>query len=809
MRMHGLLATITEQRTRQLEFAGLPESWGRLLMLVLVVGACALVVWLYRREARAGASRRLRVALGVMRCSVLLLLAGVWLEPVLANYVRRTTAARVIVLVDSSTSMSISDGGGVADGARIRSERVADLLTRDGQAWLRRLAARNELFVYSYGDRVTPIELPTGAAPAPGSQPGAAPDDSAAAPLAVLHTANQDRTDLGQAVGRALAEAGDAPIAGVIALTDGVVNRGMSVENVGGTVRRARTSFYAIAVGDSSEPANLRVADLSAPTTAAKGDPIEIKVRVAATGIAAASAEVELTVQSLRSDGVAGEPVVVGRESVSLTDDGGDAALAFRITPESPGEFVYRARVAPVPDEAVEFDNVRTAAVLVLDERLRVLVVAGRPSYDYRAITHLLENDKSIDVSCWLQSADPEALRDGDLPISELPRKPEEIFAYDAVLLLDPDPRPLDSALAVTLRRFVDEFGGGVLLQAGPQYTTRFLSDERLDELLSILPIVPDPDAAVRMTQRGPYAVKALPMVIPDDSTAHPLIEFAAAPETNRAIWRALPGVWWHLPVLRAKQLAVAALRAGGAASRDDQPILLAVQPLGAGRVAFLAFDGTWLWRASAEAQFNRFWVQMVRYLAQARRQGASKRGTIVVDREAPGVGEPVKVEARVLDASFVPWHQPSIELEIHPQQGPVRNVTLSAAADREGWFTGRVAFDTAGPTALRIPLPEGDPAAPPGTEVLARHVQVQRADIELRRLRVDAEALARLAQQTRGRAMSLREAEALPDEIPSASVTTPLAGTRTPLWDRGSVLMLIATILGIEWTLRRRNHLL
>ncbi len=809
--MGFLLATITEEHTSQLEFAGLPVSWGRLLMLLLVVGVCALVVWMYHREARAGASRRLRIWLAAIRCTVLLLLAVVWLEPVLAEYLRRTIAARVIVLIDSSTSMSIRDGAGIeAEHAR-RADRMAELLTRDNSAWLKRLADKNELYVYSYGDRVSPLDLPFAKKPAPpaqtqtatATQPGADAGD-----LTRLRTANEDRTDLGQAVARALTDAGDAPIAGIIALTDGVVNRGMSIDNVAGTARRARAGIYAVAVGDSVEPPNLRVSDLSAPATAAKGDPIEVKVRVAANGIVAPGTPVELTAQPLHAD-TAGEPVVLGRSTANLGADGEIADLTFRVTPDTAGEFVYRARVAALPEEAVEFDNVRATSVQVLDQHLRVLLVAGRPSYDYRAVTRLFELDQTIDLSCWLQSADREALRDGDVQITELPRKPEEIFAYDAIILMDPDPREFDSSLSVTLRRFVDEFGGGLLMAAGPQFSARFLNDERLEELLTILPVVPDPDAAVRLTQRGPFTARSSAMVIPEDANSNPLVEFSSSPDANRAIWQALPGVWWHLPLLRTKQLAVAAIRAATVGGKDDQPILLATQPLGAGRVVFLAFDGTWRWRATAEAEFNRFWIQMVRYLAQPRRQGASKRGAIVLDRDAPGVGESVKVDARMLDANFVPWHQPSIDLQIKPGEGEPRTVTLQATTDREGWFTGRVAFDEGGPTTLKIPLPDADPAAKAEDAALVKHVQVQRSDVELRRLRVDGEALAKLAQQTRGRVLNIREAETLPAEIPAASVTTPLAGLRTPLWDRGWLMILIAGLLGVEWTLRRRNHLL
>ena len=40
---------------RRLELAAMPEGWPALLLAALVVGLCWTIVWMYRREGRAGA----------------------------------------------------------------------------------------------------------------------------------------------------------------------------------------------------------------------------------------------------------------------------------------------------------------------------------------------------------------------------------------------------------------------------------------------------------------------------------------------------------------------------------------------------------------------------------------------------------------------------------------------------------------------------------------------------------------------------------------------------------------------------------
>jgi hypothetical protein len=458
------------------------------------------------------------------------------------------------------------------------------------------------------------------------------------------------------------------------------------------------------------------------------------------------------------------------------------------------------------------FDNTREAPVFVLDEKLRVLIVAGRPSNDYRFVSKLLERDRTVDLSCWLQSADAEAVRDGDTVITELPRRPEELFGYDAILLMDPNPRDMDSSWAITCRRFVDEFGGGLLLAAGPLFTTRFLNDERLDELVSMLPVAPDLDADVRLSELGAYRTRPDRIEIPDDVRTHALLAFHPDAATNASIWAALPGAWWHLPVQHAKPLAAVLLRVDGRPGRSAsaQP-LLAVSPFGGGRTAYLGFDSTWRWRATAEPQFDRFWVQLVRYLTQARRQGFSRRGTIVVDRETVNVGEYVKVEARVLDEQFAPWHAPDVATDVQIAGGDSRAVTLTAIPDREGWYAGRVPLDQPGIAAIRVPLPGAASAtAPAERTALVKHVHVQRSDAEFRTLRLQEDKLVQLARLTNGTYRRLANAAGLPELIESGTqVKPPIPGPQRSLWDRAWVLSLIALALGVEWLVRRRNHLL
>lgn len=806
-----LLATIIETQQRTFELSGLPSGWTRLLSLLGFAGLLYAVFWLYRREARVGAGFGLRVFMAGLRCVVLLLLAGIWLQPTIATYLVRTVHGRVAVLVDESASMSIADPDDSGGEARTRSSHVTALMDDNDHRWLRKLAERNEPALYAFGERTARVSLPWSDTTQATSKPAAtgSPKDAPEGAKSLndaLPTALRNRTDLGQAISTAIDDGAGNPLAAIVVFTDGGANKGMSAEAIAALARRAKTRVYAVGLGATTDPMNVRIANITAPAATPLNDPFEVRVEAVAAGIEATNMQIELVTEPLQNAHGGGNERVIESRNILLGGDRASVTELFRVTPTQAGEFSYRARIAPLPGEPLEADNQRDTTVLVTDEKLRVLLVSGRPSNDYRLVTALFTRDKTIDLSCWLQSADERAVRDGDTQLTELPRKPEEIFSYDVVLLMDPSPTDLDSAWAVLVRRLVDEFGGGLFFQAGTHFSSRFLRDPRMQDLVAILPITPDADADVRLSEDGPYRLAPITVEIPPESTGHPLIALSSDPSVSREIWSALGGVWWYLPVQREKPIASLLLRAVGERVRGGSAPLLAAQPFGAGRVAFMAYDSTWRWRGTAEPYFNRFWVQAVRYLSQARREGSSRRGTIVIERDVVNVGESLNIEARVLDASFAPVSEPRLDATLEAADGSQSTIPLTPIVGREGWYAGRATALVEGAATVRVPLP----GARGGDNSLSRRVRVVRPELEMQTLRMQSDALSRIAEASGGRLVSLRDAAALATEIPSGSVVKPpIRIGDEALWDRGWLMALIAGLLGLEWTLRRRNQLL
>src|SRR5262245_43872302 len=94
----------------------LTPRWGELppvLQVLLIVSLCViplgLVFWLYRYEMRLVASGTARLLLGLRVIALLLLLFLVLLEPKIVRTSKQELPGRVIVAVDISDSMNVTD----------------------------------------------------------------------------------------------------------------------------------------------------------------------------------------------------------------------------------------------------------------------------------------------------------------------------------------------------------------------------------------------------------------------------------------------------------------------------------------------------------------------------------------------------------------------------------------------------------------------------------------------------------------------------------------------------------------------------
>ena len=809
-----------ESVQQQFEFLRLPQGWWAVGSVVLLAALFYAVIYFYRNEGRAGAPMRVRMFLAGVRCLVVALLAVIWLEPILATYIHRTIEAATILLVDRSASMNVRDlypvandarrvaevvgEGPVADGSGVvRTDLVSTVFTRDEARLIEQLRANNRVRVFGFANDVTPLgefERKASEAGVPTTQP------TGALAAMSLPKATGTATNIGRALRHAIETQGDEPVAAVVVFSDGRFNQGEPPEVAARYAKAKRIAVHAVGVGDPAPPRNVAVRAVDAPPNVFVKDPFRLTVHLQAQGMNGGTLAVQLIE---RAEGDDAEKIVDTKQA-PVGADGNIEPLVFSRTVSEAAMMRYIARVIEQPGETLLDDNASETTVRALDNKMRVLVVAGSPSWEYRYLMRMLTRDETVELSCWLQSADEEAVRDGDAVIEQFPAEPSELFEYDCVVMLDPQPLDIDPAWTTHLETMVSNQGAGFIYVAGRTHSQRFMHSPNTGFLLNLLPVVIDTtEADLIINEQGHYQSTPWPIEVPDEAISHSVVRLADNDVDNAALWAHLPGVYWHYPTRREKPVATVLMRHSNPRMRNayGSHVLLATQFFGAGRTAYLGFDTTWRWRRLGQERFNQFWIQFLRHMVEGKLLSGQKRGLIQPGRDRYAVGEPVVVDARLLDARHQPMERSGVELAVRTEDGTTQRVELAAQPNRPGWYQARFVATHTGRHELMIELPGGEGA---DAATIRGQFQVSQPDLEFRQIELNEPALETLALESLGgQYIHINETGELPNLIPSKTTELVLDGQPISLWDRGWTLIVLIVLLGVEWAVRKRARLL
>jgi hypothetical protein len=795
-------------------------SWRVFVVLGLLVALWWAVGWLYRRESPS-CPQRVRILLAVIRSFVILAVLLILLGPAVGVSLRQTLPPSVVVLLDESLSMSVRDRyrdpGALAAAAAFRRQpeaelrqnpptRVAlvnELLLRDKGAFLKALSAKGKLHLLSFAETTrlrTSISAGVAETPPGGialEQGGLAPPIEARGP----------GTNLGRALREAVQSVAGGRIAAVVLVSDGRDTVAEDPQDLAARFGRQGIPVFAIPVGDPSESCNVRVSEVWAPASVPRKDPFALQARIQARHVEAGSLTVELR-QSPEDAPETDPGVVVASQNVPVEAGRTAYDIAFAPQPERAGRFRYTVAVVPLPDELLDTDNRRSTRVEVLDQKLRVLLVAGAPSWDYRLVRTLLTRDATMDLSCWLQSQTGTLRQDGTTSLDHLPVTPAELFTYDAVVLMDPAPDVLTAPWLGLLRDFVGKHGGGLLWMAGPIYTGQAQGLPHADALFEMLPVRWKEGSAGRAL-RGGTGVQEWPLRIRGAGADHPMLSLASDPAQTFALWSTLPGIYWYFPVGAAAPGAQVLMELADPASQSGDagiPLLVEGQ-YGAGRVIWMGFAETWRWRRTSEMPFHRFWIQAARELAAGRTLKGGRRGQISAERETCNLGDTVRVTARLFDPAYRPLSAPAIKARVTVAGGGAAGteIELAAVPAREGLYAGSFLARHLGVCTLRVATEQigGTPV-----EAAEGTCTVELPNVEFAEPQLNRGLLQALADASGGACVPLNQTAELARRIPDCRETIVTRGQPIELWDTERVLILLVVLLGIEWFLRKRYHL-
>ena len=220
-------------------------------------------------------------------------------------------------------------------------------------------------------------------------------------------------------------------------------------------------------VGSREGLKDLSVSEVEVGGYAFLRTPFQITAKLQGVGF-----EGETTKASLSRDGA-----MVSQQSVRLNDQG-DGEVVFEVVPDKAGRFTYAVEVPVYEDDAVPSNNISPVVVEVVRDKIRVLQVAGAPSWDVKFLRRFLKGDPSVDLVSFFILRTPRDLtgeyRDNELSLIQFPYR-DSVSGGSVVVrcgdLQNFDYQPYSSyqsnELLGNIRRYVEEEGHAFVMVGG------------------------------------------------------------------------------------------------------------------------------------------------------------------------------------------------------------------------------------------------------------------------------------------------------------------------------------------------------
>src|SRR5579871_987627 len=153
----------------------------------------------------------------------------------------------------------------------------------------------------------------------------------------------------------------------------------------------------------------------------------------------------------------------------------------FPVVEKQKGFVRYAIACAPLPEETDTTHNRANIFLSVLDTRMRVLLLEGRPTWDAKFLARALRSDPAITLDCIYQLTDvkPFALRgSSDTPALTVPRAAADFSHYDVLILGKGYESFFDAPATAALKEWVTDRGGNlVFLRGRPDQNSPALAD--------------------------------------------------------------------------------------------------------------------------------------------------------------------------------------------------------------------------------------------------------------------------------------------------------------------------------------------
>ena len=746
-----------------------------LLGLILMVSA-----WNLRRAESWPA----RISLFFLRVCIAGLLLFAFYQPALLEEKRARSTNTIIVLADDSASMALPQGAGT------RRDQVASFVRDHSELW-KSIEETNVIESYRFADGLEPTDWRDF-------------DKSL--------VAQGQHTRFIEAFEQLRDRYRNRDVGGIVVLSDGIDN-GRAGRILAGNnklddeTRRLLESFeapiYTFGLA-SSDVRDVSIHELRYSPFAFKRNASTIEAVIRVHGYDEGKVEVELLEEGRLIRSVTRD-VVPGISTYTAS---------FPFTPMELGHRVYAVRVKPFEGEVTLENNERHAVIRVNRDKIRVLQIAGHPSWDVRFLRNHLKRTPNIQLISFFILINPSGtfrpISPRDTALIPFPAEElfvEELGSFDLVVLQDFNYGPFATPQHLPrVRDYVK--GGGALLVIGGRLALG-AGDYAGTELEEVLPIVMgEPDAMDDALDNNEFRP-----VLTEAGRTHAITRLEFDDTENRQAWGRLPRLEGLNHIWGLRPDAVSLLDHPDLRTRrkEHMPVISVNEPE-KGRSAVIATDSIWRYKMPVVGMgddgryYDRLVDNTVRWLIKDPELDLVR---VTPSAGVRSLGDAVDLEVRVFNPDYKPAvdHAFRLRVQRRPRTADaapevVHESTGLRTDDNGRWIVTR---EEPAPGIYDVEVR----STVAGRQLVARSVFVVSDERpEMREVLGTPRLMQALAEVSGGSSWSLTD-RGRPLRFSPPRVNDVTSRRYHERWNSPGVFLFACLLFSLEWWIRRRSGLL
>ncbi len=563
---------------------------------------------------------------------------------------------------------------------------------------------------------------------------------------------------------------------GVVLLSDGASNVG---SNPAVEARKLGVPITTVGFGSPNPLPDIRIVEVNCNPVGFAGKEFPVEVVIESRGFE----KLRLPVRIRQGD------KMLAQQDVDLVGDGKRQPVQLAFVPPSEGTLTLEASTPVQSNEESDKNNSRQVQVKIRKSQIRVLLAMAYLNWEYKFLNKALSAKKDFSVDTYIES---QQRIGGTVPFSE---NIDALNEYDAIILYDFDSEWLNRHKQL-FDAFFDRSGKGMFFMAGEN----FGSHPRNDNASQVFPC--------QFSQRGQTIVLLpTPFTLTERGKIHPLLRLSDDINQTQRLLNALPPFTGYLLTTGTSKDAVVLATAPALMPGDPEQPIMAAQRYRNGKVALLsAFP---LWKLDflaksvneADSSVARLMENMVLWLIA---RDDVERVAITPDKPIFIAGETVRLNARVLDESYVPIDDAEVEARLASPQHPKDSSIVSFQMVRPGSYLATLHYLPPGDYSISgvVKRDKQQIGTPNATFTVEPYSLEDLSHIS------DFDMLKRISEVSGGHFYAAADTATIPP-FSEQPIKTTIHRSEIALFDHPLLLGLIILALCAEWYIRKRYQLL